>query len=62
MFYNYFTPMKLSKAVLGAIVVGLTVQAAGCKDNDPTPNGEKGKKTEKESGQPPVNCPACGLG
>lgn len=52
--------MKLSQALLGALVVGLTTQATGCKSNDPAPKGEEGKKTE--SSKAPINCPACGLG
>lgn len=54
--------MKLSKALLSAMVVGLTVQTTGCKTNDPTPKGEEGKKTESGSGKTPVNCPGCGMG
>ncbi|MBX0291653.1 hypothetical protein K3G63_14475 [Hymenobacter sp. HSC-4F20] len=54
--------MKLSKALLSAVVVGLTVQATGCTTNDPTPKGEDGKKTESESSKTPANCPGCGMG
>jgi hypothetical protein len=51
--------MKLSQAVLGAVLVGLTVQTTSCiKKGDPTPKEEQGKKNPKV----PDNCPGCGLG
>ena len=55
--------MKLSKALLGAMLVGITAQATGCaKKDDPTPKGEKISKNAAEPKAPPINCPACGLG
>jgi hypothetical protein len=55
--------MKLPKALLGAIVVGLAVQATSCtKKNDPTPKGEQATKNAKGESQMPANCPACGMG
>lgn len=55
--------MKLSKALLGAIVVGITVQTTvSCaKKNAPDPK-EQTAKAEKEPVRPPDNCPACGMG
>lgn len=57
--------MKLPKALLGAILVGVAVQATGCnKGSDPTPKGEKASaaNSTKEGVKTPDNCPACGLG
>jgi len=55
--------MKLSKALLGAIVVGLAGQTTSCgKKNDPTPKGEQATKNAKGAPQTPDNCPACGMG
>ncbi|MXV51033.1 hypothetical protein GS399_08615 [Pedobacter sp. HMF7647] len=52
--------MKLSKALISALIVGITVQAAGCKKDDAanpeTTNGKKNKKTQ------PYSCPGCGMG
>jgi hypothetical protein len=54
--------MKLSQAVLGAVLVGLTAQATSCiKKGDPTPKEEQGK-TGSKTPKVPDNCPACGLG
>ncbi|WP_303311271.1 hypothetical protein [Hymenobacter sp. BT730] len=55
--------MKLPKALLGAIVVGLTVQTTGCSSKDtPTPKGEQVSKDGKTVTTIPDNCPACGRG
>lgn len=55
-----FKIMKLSKALLGAILVGVTVQTIGCTKKDaPEPKKEKGGKEVTKS---PDNCPACGMG
>ncbi|MBD2766340.1 hypothetical protein IC235_00360 [Hymenobacter sp. BT664] len=52
--------MKLPKTLLGAILVGITVQATGCKKETPTPKSEG--KSGKETVKTPDNCPACGMG
>jgi len=53
--------MKLSKALLGAMLVGITAQTTACtKGDEPTPKGEKVAK--ENSKKAPVYCPACGLG
>ncbi|GAB3226117.1 hypothetical protein GCM10027346_08060 [Hymenobacter seoulensis] len=53
--------MKLSQAVLGAFLVGLTVQTTSCvKKGDPTPKEES--KTGSKTPKVPDNCPACGMG
>lgn len=52
--------MKLPKTLLGAILVGITIQAAGCKKETPAPKGEE--KNGKEVVKTPDNCPACGMG
>ncbi len=57
--------MKLPKALLGAIAVGVAVQATtscGSKKSDPTPKEEQAAKGTQQSGKEPINCPACGLG
>ena len=65
--FTCFPPMKLPKALLGAIAVGVAVQATtscGSKKNDPTPKEEQASngKTNPEGSKTPINCPACGLG
>lgn len=63
--------MKLSKSLLGAVLVGITVQTTGCtKDDAPTPAGEQSGKSVKQpywqkakgGTTTPDNCPACGMG
>ncbi|WP_233635912.1 chryseobasin-related MNIO class RiPP peptide [Hymenobacter setariae] len=55
--------MKLSKALLGAILVGVTVQTTtSCgKKGDPKPK-EVGAQANSGEKKEPFNCPACGLG
>lgn len=54
--------MKLPKVLLGAILVGITVQATGCDKKDlPGPKEEGGKKAV-QGGKTPDYCPGCGLG
>lgn len=55
--------MKLPKALLGAIVIGIAVNASSCgKDRDSLADKEK-KEAKKENPNPkPGECPACGLG
>ena len=53
--------MKLSKSLLGAILIGITVQTitVSCgKDNLPEPK----EKKETKKDQPLDSCPACGMG
>ncbi|MFD3002005.1 hypothetical protein ACFS7Z_16655 [Pontibacter toksunensis] len=53
--------MKLPKALLGAILVGITVQTVGCtKEELSGPKTEQGG--EKGVVKVPDNCPACGMG
>jgi hypothetical protein len=55
-------PMKLSKALLGAILVGVTAQATGCtKGEEPKPKQEQKKKGESGT-KTPDYCPGCGMG
>jgi len=59
--------MKVSKKVLGALVVGLAVQASSSSCDKAQAKPEKAKKvgTEKPANQQPdtaYNCPACGMG
>ncbi|WP_165903738.1 hypothetical protein [Hymenobacter gummosus] len=52
--------MKLPKAVLGAVLVGLAVQTTSCiKKDEVKPNGEK---TGQKGGKTIDSCPACGMG
>lgn len=55
--------MKLSKALLGAILVGIAVQTTSCSKKDkevtPQPTGEQVKHPGETQ---PENCPACGMG
>lgn len=52
--------MKLSKTLLSAILVGVTVQTiTSCGKKDaPSPKSEAAQNNPKE----PFNCPACGMG
>lgn len=59
--------MKISKSLLGAMLVGIAIQTttASCtkKDQDQVrPQAEKGKMQNTET--PPASdpCPACGMG
>ncbi|HEY6899977.1 MAG TPA: hypothetical protein VI233_05015 [Puia sp.] len=61
--------MKISKTLLSAIVLGLTVQAvSSCHKTNLTAEQKKAeaekKKTEQTTSQPtyPDSCPACGMG
>ncbi len=57
--------MKLSKTLLGAILVGVTVQATGCKKgSEPAPKDEQASnsKPNPETPKAPLNCPGCGMG
>ncbi|WP_400193190.1 hypothetical protein [Hymenobacter sp. B81] len=54
--------MKLPKAVLGAVLIGLTVHTTSCDKKDaPAPKGEQGDQG-KGSSKGPEGCPACGMG
>lgn len=57
--------MKLSKSLLGAILIGITVQTTtSCKKDkeltDPKAKQEAQKEAEKSN--PSYPCPACGMG
>ena len=55
--------MNLPKALLGAMLVGLTVQTTACKKGEtPEPKEKQVGKPEAKAPQPPANCPGCGLG
>ena len=53
--------MKLSKSLLSAIMIGITVQATSCTKEKyfPQPDAEKAAKNKT---QVPDSCPACGMG
>lgn len=56
--------MKLSKKLLGAIMIGLAVQTipACKKDKLPDPKAKKEVKKTDTKEAPPESCPACGMG
>ena len=55
--------MKLSKALLGAILIGITVQTtASCKKDKETSLFEKIKKEAEKKKTPYYSCPGCGMG
>nr|WP_295866273.1 hypothetical protein [uncultured Chitinophaga sp.] len=56
--------MKLPKSLLGAILVGITLQTAtSCKKEKlPTAQEEKKKQDEEFKKRFPDGCPACGMG
>ena len=59
--------MKISKSLLGAIVIGIAVQTTTSCTKDKEPNDARAKQEEKkvdEKNNPysPGNCPACGMG
>jgi hypothetical protein len=55
--------MKLPKALLGAVVVGITVQATvSCSKKEAPEPKEQTAKGEKAPVRAPDNCPGCGMG
>ena len=60
--------MKLSKSLLSAIVIGITVQTITSCTKEKDPNDAKAKQEAKKSGENKANpnyqynCPACGMG
>jgi hypothetical protein len=56
--------MKLSQALLGAILVGVTVQASSCSKNKDVKPKEKGNTVINKGPNPTPGdcCPACGRG
>ncbi|MDO9375681.1 MAG: hypothetical protein V4725_03570 [Bacteroidota bacterium] len=54
--------MKLSKSILQAMVIAVTVGTI-CSCEKPSVDAEKKTATEKsKSVNPPEGCPACGMG
>ena len=56
--------MKLSKALLGAMLVGISVQTTSCSISEedlPKPTTEQGEENNGEI-IVPEDCPACGMG
>jgi hypothetical protein len=56
--------MKLPKALLAAIVLGITLQAtSSCGKDKEVVGSQTTKEAEKENPKPvPDPCPACGMG
>jgi hypothetical protein len=55
--------MKLSKTLLGAILLGITLETTSCltAEEPPQPESEQGAENES-GGNIPDSCPACGMG
>ena len=54
--------MKLSKALIGAILIGITIQTTGCdKDESTKPDTETSPETGNKKNFPD-SCPGCGMG
>ncbi|QHT70924.1 hypothetical protein GXP67_31890 [Rhodocytophaga rosea] len=55
--------MKLSKTLLGAILLGIALETTSCltAEEAPQPESEQGSKNEPE-GTIPDSCPGCGMG
>lgn len=57
--------MKIPKALLGAILIGIVVQTTASCTKDKDQLGSKTKKEankEGEKNKTPYSCPACGMG
>jgi hypothetical protein len=54
--------MKLPKALLSAILIGIAVQTTSCTKDKELPDQKKETKAEKEKSNTPQPCPACGMG
>jgi hypothetical protein len=58
--------MDLPKALLSAILLGITVQTTSCSDKNDLPGPKSEQEQEETSKTPeksdPGNCPACGMG
>ncbi len=54
--------MKLSKALIGAILIGISIQTSGCdKEESAKPDTEETSGSEGIKNIPD-NCPGCGMG
>ncbi|MDQ3395835.1 MAG: hypothetical protein M3512_17245 [Bacteroidota bacterium] len=54
--------MNLPKSLLGAILIGITVQTTGCTAEEiPQPEVQNQEVLTEEEGLQ-LNCPACGMG
>lgn len=54
--------MKLSKSLLGAIVIGVALQAASCKKDKDQAKPDTEKAGGKKGTPLPGGCPFCGRG
>ena len=57
--------MKLSKSLLSAILIGITLQTTtSCKKDKelPEPKAKQEAQKEQEKSVPSEPCPACGMG
>ncbi|WP_158267511.1 chryseobasin-related MNIO class RiPP peptide [Adhaeribacter arboris] len=56
--------MKLSKTLLSALLLGITVQTTtSCEKKElPQPNSGKEESSKEQGKEAPVNCPGCGMG
>lgn len=53
--------MELSKALLGALLLGIAVETSSCTKDD-AQNVTPANGTEQTNPAHPDNCPACGMG
>lgn len=56
--------MKLSKSLLSALLVGISLQTVSSCGKEKLPEPKDKKEAKKEDRKPtvPGNCPACGMG
>lgn len=54
--------MKLPKALIGAILIGITIQTTGCDKDDPAKPDTQQASGSNKIKNVPDNCPACGMG
>jgi hypothetical protein len=55
--------MNLSKTLLGAILLGISLETTSCVTAEEPPQPESEQEAKNESGENiPDSCPACGMG
>ena len=55
--------MELSKALLGALLLGIAVETTSCtKDESKNVKPNTTEQTNSSENITPANCPACGMG
>lgn len=54
--------MKIPKSVLAGLIMGVAVQASGCKKDKESVKPDTEKETVTKKPVVPESCPACGMG